>query len=281
MPEWDKVAPYYDDLFGDRTIDIAFWTRLTRTLGSPILELGCGTGRLTFPIARTGATITGLDISRPMLAVANQKRKQYSTDMKNRIKFLRADAMAFTLASRFRAVYSPWGFVPVTKKEQSSLLSSVARHVEPDGYFVVDIENLKKPTAHWHFTRLVSEKKLPNGTTLIRRALHQGHKTTQIGKITYTLDIVKRDKVIKRIVTTRRIRVYTPDDLKKLLASRGFSIVKVYGNYDFSPWTKTSPQAIVVAQYTRSPLKRLENVLGLRLSSGKKSPKSRFPHYAH
>lgn len=262
MPEWDNVAAYYDDLFGDRTIDIPFWTRLARIFGSPILELGCGTGRLTFPIAQTGVSVTGLDISRPMLALARKKYKTQPRMVRKRITFVEGDAREFTLKGRFHAIFSPWGFVPVTTQEQNSLLTRVARHIDRDGYFVVDIENLKKPPSHWRFSRLAVQKTLPNGTTLIRRALHEGHGATQTGKITYTLDIFKRNKRIKHIVTTRRIRVYTPNDLKKLLRDHGFSIVAVYGNYDFSPWTSKSPLAIIVAQYTNSPLKRIMHVFG-------------------
>ena len=70
---YDQIARYYDLLHGDLTEDIEFVIRLAEKSGGPVLELGCGTGRLLLPLVRIGQKTTGLDNSEEMLAVAKAK----------------------------------------------------------------------------------------------------------------------------------------------------------------------------------------------------------------
>src|SRR5918996_6467342 len=75
---WDEYAPFYD-WENAQTVarrDVAFWQRLAAAQNGIVLELGCGTGRITAPVARAGATIVGVDRSRPMLARAQQRLRR-------------------------------------------------------------------------------------------------------------------------------------------------------------------------------------------------------------
>ena len=67
---WDEYAPFYDwenaQTLGRR--DVPFWRRVASAAGGPVLELGCGTGRVSLPLARAGVELVGIDRSAPMLA---------------------------------------------------------------------------------------------------------------------------------------------------------------------------------------------------------------------
>src|SRR5207249_319805 len=68
---WDEYARFYD-WENARTLgrrDIAFWRRVAIEAGGPVLELGCGTGRIAKPLAQAGVQLVGIDRSAPMLAV--------------------------------------------------------------------------------------------------------------------------------------------------------------------------------------------------------------------
>ncbi len=69
---WDEYAPFYDwenaQTLGRR--DVPFWRRVAIGAGGPVLELGCGTGRVSLPLARAGVNLVGVDRSAPMLARA-------------------------------------------------------------------------------------------------------------------------------------------------------------------------------------------------------------------
>src|SRR5712691_4262341 len=66
---WDDYAPFYD-WENARTLgrrDVPFWRRIALEAGGPVLELGCGTGRISMPLWRAGVRLVGLDRSAPML----------------------------------------------------------------------------------------------------------------------------------------------------------------------------------------------------------------------
>src|SRR5215218_8149650 len=75
----------------------AFYRDLARKTGGPILELACGTGRLTIPLARDGHEVVGLDASRTMLRAARAKAEAEDLD----IAFVQADMRSFDLGQRF------------------------------------------------------------------------------------------------------------------------------------------------------------------------------------
>lgn len=251
--EWDPIAPYYDYLFRGRTVDVPFWVHLAKRFGSPILELTCGTGRLTFPIANAGIHITGLDISAPMLRVAQKKRRARAETVRRRIHFIHGDATNFALPKKkFTAVFLPWGFIPVTHTEQEGIFRSIKSVLLPSGHVAIDIENSQEPTKDWDTIRRKERVKVPRlGMTLIRHAHNSGSAATKIGRIVYTLDIIRKSGAMKRLVTQRTYKIYTARDLKQLLVAHGFRIVRVYGDYDFSSWTPDAPQAIVVAKRSK------------------------------
>ena len=72
---WDAYAPFYDwenaQTVGRR--DVPFWRAVAATAGGPVLELGCGTGRVSLPLARAGVQLVGIDRSAPMLDRARRQ----------------------------------------------------------------------------------------------------------------------------------------------------------------------------------------------------------------
>ncbi len=250
MTEWDPIAPYYDYLFEDRTADIDFWVRLAKRFESPILELSCGTGRLTIPIAKAGVRVTGLDISKSMLKMAARKISTQSKQLRKNITLLHGDVTGFHIAQQhFTAIFSPWGFIPVTPQQQIGMLESVKKHLLPDGRLIIDIENLREPEHDWNYSKIREYKTVPKkGITLLRQAYNTGLASTRCGNIIFTLDVIRSNGTMRRFVTERATRWYTASDILTLLKRHGFEIEVVYGDYDFSPWSLRSKQAIIVAR---------------------------------
>src|SRR5437870_4771803 len=87
---WDEYADFYD-WENAQTLDrrdVGFWQDMARRTGGTILELGCGTGRVTLPVARGGARIIGVDRSEEMLAYA--RRRAHRAKLNN-LSLVRAD----------------------------------------------------------------------------------------------------------------------------------------------------------------------------------------------
>ncbi|HSC28646.1 MAG TPA: methyltransferase domain-containing protein, partial [Vicinamibacterales bacterium] len=91
---WDQYAPFYD-WENARTLarrDVAFWQRLAGVQEGPVLELGCGTGRILVPVAKTGASLVGIDRSAPMLARARTRLRR--AGLAGRTRLVRGDIRA-------------------------------------------------------------------------------------------------------------------------------------------------------------------------------------------
>src|SRR4051812_45882769 len=147
---WDTYAPFYDwenaQTLGRR--DVPFWRRVASTAGGPVLELGCGTGRVSAPLAGDGVDLVGIDRSAPMLARARERiaRSRPRVSHPRRIanpesripKFVRGDVRALPFRPRsFAMVLAPYGILQslIRPRDLTATLASVARVIAPGGVF--------------------------------------------------------------------------------------------------------------------------------------------------
>lgn len=258
MFEYDVLAKYFD-LYFNHTNDIPFWQDMSKRLGSPILELSCGTGRLAFPIAETGVAVTGLDYSVSMLNIAKKKLKKLPISIQRRVKLVHGDSVSFSLPNKFRAIFSAESFWAVSDEDQTKMLNSIKSHLLPGGYLVMSIYNFHERTEDIKTHQLKTCKYFPDfGFTLTRQCFVEGKAGSNIDKIVHFLDRVYENGTIKRIVTERIERQRTKDELVRILNSHGFAIQKLYGEYDMTPWSDSTKWTIVVA---RLPYSKGRNTL--------------------
>src|SRR5438445_3360009 len=96
------LAKYYDGAYAAMTdlIDGPFYVDLAQRIGGPVLEIGCGTGRVLLPIARAGTTIHGVDSSLPMLGILREKIEREPPDVRERIRNHHAHIRNFRLGKK-------------------------------------------------------------------------------------------------------------------------------------------------------------------------------------
>src|SRR5919108_950359 len=100
--EYAFIADLYDYVVPYRTRpDINFFVEAAQASGGPVLELGCGTGRILIPTARAGVEIVGLDASRLMLSECRKKLSRESDDVRSRVDLVRGDMRQFALGRQF------------------------------------------------------------------------------------------------------------------------------------------------------------------------------------
>ncbi len=263
MFEYDALAKYFD-LYFNHTNDIPFWKEMAQRLGSPILELSCGTGRLVFPVAETGVCITGIDISIPMLKIAEKKLKKYPIATQKRVKLIKENTISFTMNNKFRAIFCAESFWAVTDEEQTSMLNSIKKHLLPRGYLVMSVSNFHVRPEDMKSHYLKTCKQYPSlGFTLVRQCFINSKGGSNIEQIIHFLDRVYENGAIKRIVTERTERQRTKEELVNLLKSNGFQVRDVYGEYDMTKWSDNSKWTIVVAQLSSGNLKeQLKAIFG-------------------
>src|SRR5688572_7079240 len=141
---WDAYAPFYD-WENARTlgrVDVAFWTRVARQARGRVLELGCGTGRVTIPLARSGAAVVGLDRSPEMLARAVRRAAAVSGRGRRRVRFVHGDIRSLPFATgAFPAVIAPYGVLQslLRDRDLDAALRAVSRVLRAGGLFGIDL----------------------------------------------------------------------------------------------------------------------------------------------
>jgi ubiquinone/menaquinone biosynthesis C-methylase UbiE len=129
-------AKYYDDAYAVKTdlVDLPFYVDLAKKAGGPVLEIGCGTGRVLLPIARQGIEIHGVDNSLPMLSVLRNHLKQESREVRQNVRLHRGDMRHIRLNKKYPLVIMP--FRPLqhmrTVDDQVRVLASAAFHLKKD-----------------------------------------------------------------------------------------------------------------------------------------------------
>lgn len=250
MTDNTNLGDYLNPLFYDAEMERLgapedFYLKLAQRIGGTILELGCGTGRYTIPIAQAGIAITGLDIVPQMLAHARSK----SADLP--IQWVKADARDFHLGKHFRFIFESGAMFChlETRADYEALLSCVREHLEPDGTFAVSSRLIQPGTI------LVTEGEedwfsytASSGETVRMSGFQQYDTLAQVTIETAIRRWTDADGQEHVHVSPLRLRHFSPPELEALLHYNGFKVVESYGDTDFSPLTATSPNIIYLCQ---------------------------------
>ena len=254
----DNLEAFSDPINYDREdpsdTGVAFYRTLAQEAGGSVLEIACGTGRVTIPISKLGFPTTGLDIVPGMLEQARRK----STGLP--IRWVEADARTFDLQEQFRFIFLTGNAFQafVTNAEQEALLQRVRMHLHDKGLFAFETRNPLFPntqTREGFFPRLESrtEKEARPSYTdidghLVYELITQVYDhTTQILHLTSQ----KRwhDGKEERTKITRTALRYTfPQELTAMLHYHGFHIDRQYGDWNYEPLSASSPSIISVCR---------------------------------
>jgi ubiquinone/menaquinone biosynthesis C-methylase UbiE len=239
------IAQHYDAINQElrRTSqDVAFYLALARASGGPVLELGCGTGRVLLPIAREGIACVGLDASPEMLDVLRAKRPPPNLEL------VHAAMESFDLgAARFALVTIPFrAFSHLLEvPAQLATLANVRRHLAPGGKLALDVfdPKLARLAIAEEPEALAVSAETPRG-----RVQRFDRVTRDVARQVLTLHVrfvaEAKDECGEGELQLRWFHRY---ELEHLLARAGFAIESLYGAFDRSPWAPGG-ETIVVAR---------------------------------
>jgi SAM-dependent methyltransferase len=250
------VAEYYDflPLIKGRQ-DLDFYLYYADAAGDPILELGCGTGRILLPMAEAGHRVCGLDFSTQMLARCRKKLEAELLEVRERVRLIQGNMVDFDLQERFRLITIP--FRPfqhlLRVEEQMSCLRAAHKHLEPSGKIILDLfqtdaRRMHDPV-HLQESEAHAEVTLPNGrkVRLAERTV-AFHRAEQMNDVELIYYITHPDGRKERLVHAFTIRYFFRYEVEHLLERCGFRVREVFGRYDRSPLLDDSPDMLFVAE---------------------------------
>jgi SAM-dependent methyltransferase len=250
------IADYYDEspIVKGRLQDVAFYRDAARDFGDPVLELGCGTGRITMAMAQGGKRVTGLDLSERMLERAVRKRAALLTEERERVHLVQGDMAKFDLGEEFRLIIIP--FRPLQHllevKQQMSCLECVRKHLAPGGRLILDVFQTDAERIHdpVHMReQLVTEYSTADGRRVkITERVAAFHRAEQINDVEMIFSVVHPGGRKERMLFAWPLRYFFRYEVEHLLARCGFRVAAEYGNFDRTPILDDSPEMIFAAE---------------------------------
>lgn len=226
------------------------------TTPATVLELGCGTGRVLLPLARSGCLVTGIDQSEAMLARCRAKISAEPRAVQDRVTLQEGDVRDVIVAppalGGFALALAPFRVLQhlTTITDQLRFLDAVHHHLSPGGRLAFDVFNP-------HYGRMAQDRTAEFEDTA-ELALDDGRhlrRTARIARVRWVDQVsdveliyhVRSGSSVERIVQAFPMRWYTPAELEHLLERAGFSIEAMYGDFDRSALVDESPEIVVVA----------------------------------
>jgi SAM-dependent methyltransferase len=227
----------------------------------PLLELGCGTGRVLLPLARAGHEIVGVDVAKHMLARCRAKLESEPLGVRDRVTLLETDMTSFDLGRRFAQIYCAFGTFHHlrTVEQQLACLERCRSHLLPQGTLALDLINPDPVPGEPPGDVLGNEPAVADTTVGIadwtngRRVRSWAtvvgcNRSLQCNDCEVTYEILETDGTTKLLTETFPMRFVFRYELEHLLARSGFRIVALYGDYDRSAFSDESLGMIVVAE---------------------------------
>jgi SAM-dependent methyltransferase len=246
---WDDYAPFYDwenaRTFGRR--DVPFWRRLVASRGGRALELGCGTGRVTLPLARTGAaTIVGVDRSEAMLARGRRRLRRAGIEG---VGLLRGDIRHLPFAPRaFDTVIAPYGILQSLLRERDlgSTLRAVCEVLAPGGVF--GLELVADLPAWREYRRRVTMRGRRSRTGRPITLMESVRQDPDRGLTFFDQEFVEgRGREARRHRFTLTFRTVSIPQMARRLEKAGFEVTAVLGDYQGGPWDMRAEVWILLA----------------------------------
>lgn len=229
--------------------DLQFYKRwLPKKKDARILELCCGTGRLTLPIAKEGYNITGVDFTSSMLDQAKRKASEIGID----VKFIEADIRALNLPDKYDLIFIPFNSIHHLYKNEDLLnaFNVVKNHLKEGGSFLLDCYN---PNIQFIIEGEEEQRKLAEYTTkdgreVLIKQIMKYENATQINRIEWHYFINGKFDSIQNL----DMRLFFPQELDSYLDRIGFKIIHKFGGFKEEKFNDDSVKQIFVCKQTNN-----------------------------
>jgi SAM-dependent methyltransferase len=243
---YDAIAALYEAQYAHYRDDLHFYTRLAGDYGSPVLELGAGSARVSAALARAGHEVVAVELSSEMVRLGGERLEREG--LAEQVRYRQADMRALKLDERFPLVILPFNAFmhAYTLADQDATLAVVKKHLAPRGLFALDLYNpnfgaleVLRREAEWDHV----------GGERAELFLYQSvDRDSQIIKTRYYLDTVREDGSLTRETATLTQRYYSRFELERALRQAGFEQLRFFGSFEKTRYTADASHLICLAR---------------------------------
>jgi SAM-dependent methyltransferase len=238
------IARFYDgdyEHFRTPSGDVAFYVEEARRAGGPVLELGCGTGRILVPTARAGVAITGVDASEAMLARLRAKLPDADVH--------RGDMRDVDIGRRFALVTIPFRALAhvLEAEDHVRVLANARRHLVPEGRLVFDFFHPNPRFLAGPREETLDFERREGARTIRRYSSAVPHPWRQVNDVTFRWEVEEAGR-IERARAEFPMRWFYRYELEHALARAGLRLEALYGAFDRSPFGPDSREMIFEAR---------------------------------
>ena len=229
---------YYTTAYRRRSADVLYYVELGVSLGASVLEYGCGNGRITLPLARTGLEVTGVDRSTAMLADLRRRLRAEPASVRRRVSVRLGDMRTARLGRRYGLVLCTFNTMLhlYDRSEVERFLSRVRCHLAPTGRFVFDVsvpdpvELARRPERAYHAPRF----RHPSSGELVRYSERFDYDPlTQV--LFVTMEFEPLGRPADAWTTPLAHRQFYPRELEALLHYNGLRVVDIHADFARQP----------------------------------------------
>ncbi len=251
MVDFDPIARFYDYEYGDFDADIPMYLGFAERVGSPILEMACGTGRVLIPLAEAGFQVTGVDASQAMLEIA--RRKVARAGVEQRVSLVQADMRDFSLDGEYHMAFCAINsFMHLESlDDQLAALRCWHRHLRPGGLLILDLFPPNPDELGHEDGRVIVQgvwEEPETGVTIVKQYTREVDLAEQTIQVHFFFDERMPDGVVRRTIVPFTMRYLGRFEVELLLDKAGYTVEAIYGSWDLDPFTSESERMIFVAR---------------------------------
>lgn len=226
--------------------DFPFWLELAAQTGDPVLELGCGTGRVLIPLAKAGHHVLGLDHN---LAMLKFLKANIGPQIQPAPVLIVADITGFNLAVKFPLIILPCNtFSMLAEDRRKACLRCMRRHLRSGGIFAVSVPNpeLLLRLAVRSDATLEDEFILPQTGNPVQ-VNSSWRRTKRTFSVTWNYDHLLPDGTVDRLTVETAHQMIPADTYLEDIRDAGLIVAGIYGDFERSAYTADSPHLIILA----------------------------------
>lgn len=240
-----KLAEFYDLVYDTLSADADWCRALAARTGGPVLELGCGSGRVAIPLASDGHRVVGVERSAAMLERARARARRAGVEL----ELHEGDVRGLSLGERFPLVLMVLNtFLMLEPGDRRACLARAREHLAEGGRFALHVFQPDPAKVAGYEGAVVEEGTFETESGSRVTVFTSTRATVDRSTFTWTCDEVGDDHVVRRYSRTTTLHYLYRREAELLLDSAGFSIESLEGDYDGSPADERSPRLLIVAR---------------------------------